>query len=119
MCNIADYSDNNKNTKYNNIILTILDIEREILNRNPTARVLFGTIPPKDLQNSIRKYPHKSCLTPSAVCVRYQKQFEDFVMKLNTFICNFNNTHTRSHLALHTDLRIHRSRGRISQFFLL
>ncbi|PJE78163.1 hypothetical protein CI610_02907 [invertebrate metagenome] len=71
--NIGYYLEQEQINKYNYLTKKILDIEHEIKTHNPTAQVIFGTIPPKDLKISIRKYPHKS---PSTICSNHKTPTE-------------------------------------------
>ena len=84
---------------------------------NRANRVIIATIPPKDLRYSVEKYPNKADIELYRITTRHQAAYEKFINRVNEqFVNKFNEDETRIHLALHTNLRIHRSRRRSSKF---
>lgn len=115
---IKDYiPDHRVSSFYDYVTVQFTNLVNEIRQRNITCKIIIGTVPPKHLKRSIRKYPTHSALSYTDITPTCQQNHEQFVMKLNSeFIHDFNESNTGVHLALHTHLRTHRSRGRISRF---
>lgn len=84
---------------------------RAIKSKNKRNVYVIGTIAPKDLLRSISKYPRKSELLLKNITSEHQKKYEDFVVEVNKDVNDLNNNGSGAHLALHTDLRIHRGSG--------
>ena len=84
---------------------------------NKANRIIIATIPPKDLRHSVEKYPTKADIDFYRISTRHKAAYERFINRVNeNFVNQFNEDETGIHLALHTNLRVHRSRGRASKF---
>ena len=114
---VYDLSERRQEEIYSDIVYSFKKIRDYAHRINEANRVIIATIAPKDLRHSVQKYPHKADIELSRISARHQGAYERFVCHLNDkLINNFNEDETSIHLALHTDLRLHRSRGRSSRF---
>ena len=82
------------------------------------------------IESSLPQFHLKTCVTPlrnthikadielHRIITRHQAAYEKFICRVNEkFVNCFNQEETGIRLALHTNLRIHRSKGRSSKFF--
>lgn len=114
---VHDLSEGRQEGIYSDIVYSFKKIRDYAHRINQANRVIIATVAPKDLRHSVQKYPHKADIELYRISTRHQGAYERFVCRLNDkFINNFNEDETSIHLALHTDLRLHRSRGRSSRF---
>ena len=78
---------------------------------------IIATIPPKDLIQTLLKYPHKSEKIET-ITRDHQTSYENFVCRINEeFINMFNNNETEVHIPLHRALRVRRG-GRYQYYKL-
>jgi uncharacterized protein (UPF0248 family) len=78
---------------------------------------IIATIPPKDLIQTLLKYPHKSEKIET-ITRDHQTSYENFACRINEeFINMFNNNETEVHIPLHRALRVRRG-GRYQYYKL-
>ena len=115
---IYDLSDRRQEEIYSDLVWSFKKINEYIQRLNRANRAIIATIPPKDLRHATEKYPHKADIELHRITTRHQAAYEKFICRVNEkFVNCFNQEETGIHLALHTNLRIHRSKGRSSKFF--
>ncbi|CAG2219780.1 unnamed protein product [Mytilus edulis] len=95
---------------YKRIVKKFNQIEIAVKTVAFNAKVVIATIPPKELERTIRKYPHKSEKL-GTLTRNHQQSYENFVCRINEdFINDFNQKETQVHIPLHRALRQHRGR---------
>ncbi|MES9884874.1 MAG: hypothetical protein ABW185_28860 [Sedimenticola sp.] len=105
---IANKSNKDVDILFTKTITKFMSLCKTIRKKSPKAQIIIATIAPKNLSQSVRKYPTKSTISELEITNHHQLSFEHFVTRLNTYINDFNTIHTGYHLPLHTGLRIHR-----------
>ena len=93
---------------YERVIRKYQQVDQGIKSINRHIKLIIATIPPKDLIQTLLKYPHKSEKIET-ITRDHQTSYENFVCRINEeFINMFNNNETEVHIPLHRALRVRR-----------
>jgi hypothetical protein len=86
--------------QYERVIRKYQQFDQGIKSINRHIKLIIATIPPKDLIQTLLKYPHKSEKIET-ITRDHQTSYENFVCRINEeFINMFNNNETEVHIPL-------------------
>lgn len=115
--NIYDRTERELTKVYERVIRKYQQVDQGIKSINRHIKLIIATIPPKDLIQTLLKYPHKSEKIET-ITRDHQTSYENFVCRINEeFINMFNNNETEVHIPLHRALRVRRG-GRYQYYKL-